>query len=344
MSPTVIAIIGLLCFPVSIGLFFAYLHHKKEVEKFSEVKSVKIADLPNVAREMEKLSGTKAKRQGLVKLSGTIVANPPLISELFQEPCIYYNSEVDLEYDEVTYYRDTLDETGVVISSERLSHPPYQGTYGDPYREQYGDPYRRTGGSSYGESGGGGGSYGESSIGSSYENYGGGQRTRIRTETDRHKENIYRNSRRINFYLQDETGQVLIDVDEAKIDNPESRDRYVSGIPHDGNLRFGNFTKSVGQYLHDQDKNARGFHVEEEFFSTKEKTYITGQLRMENGTPVIKKVKSTLDVPFLISHKSHSESLKEMKENMTYSLYGACGCLIAGMVTVILLLTRVLRF
>lgn len=122
------------------------------------------------------------------------------------------------------------------------------------------------------------------------------------------------------------------------------RREYLSGAPYDGVVRFGKFTRNIGQYLHSWEKNTRGFSFEEECLSLGQRVFITGQVRFEHSEPVIKKINAGAGIKFLITHKSHDETVKALQDRKLYVLIGAIACLVVAIVTMILIFARVLRF
>jgi hypothetical protein len=310
MSPLV-ALLGLLCFPLSVVLGFFYLSTKKSLEKLSAIESVTIAKLLSMSKELQKAVGKDVKRGGLVKLSGRVTCDRPLVSELFQESCVYYKCQVRWEYEEATYYRETIDDQGAVTHRERLSNPP--------------EGYRSRGAYGAGGSGGGyGGGMGEGDgDGGHGGGYGGGPTTRIQTEISKGWETVYEDRRDVDFVLQDDSGAIAVDPSDAEIEVERPRKDYLSGNPHDLVLRFGNFSRNVSQYGHSRNRDTLGFPFEEESLSIGQRVYITGQVRFEQQVPVIKKINPGAGIKFLITHKSHDETINALRQRQQALLVAA---------------------
>ncbi|NJK35442.1 MAG: hypothetical protein HC919_11100 [Oscillatoriales cyanobacterium SM2_2_1] len=288
-----------------------------------------------MTKELQKAVGKDVKRGGLVKLSSRVACDRPLTSELFQESCAYYKCVVKWEYEELTSYRETIDGSGNVTNRERLSHPSASDRRGSVApgggSDDDGSELGRSEGASYG------GNSGES--GSS-----GGYATRIHTDSSNGWEIIDEDRRHTRFLLQDESGQIAIDPDDAEIEVERPRREYLSGSPHDGIVRFGNFTRNIGQYLHSREKITRGFSFEEQCLSLGQRAFITGQVRFENSQPVIKKINAGAGIKFLITHKSHDLTTKALQDRKLYVLIGVIASLLVALTTLALIFARVLRF
>jgi len=99
-------VVGIILIIAGIVLFFVQKYYK---EKLYSIKSA----LPSTVSELYGLSEAVAKEigkgswQSYVKLSGIIKCDAPLISELKQQPCVYYSMKVVREYEETVTKRDS---------------------------------------------------------------------------------------------------------------------------------------------------------------------------------------------------------------------------------------------
>jgi E3 Ubiquitin ligase len=102
-------------FLIGLGLFglawFLHLQGKRvgtEILKIRATDTSTVGELKQLQASIEAEIGGGAFQQA-VELKGTIVANNPLTSELAEEECVYYRTNIEEEY-ERTYYE--TDEEG----------------------------------------------------------------------------------------------------------------------------------------------------------------------------------------------------------------------------------------
>ncbi|WP_416665719.1 E3 ubiquitin ligase family protein [Egbenema bharatensis] len=122
-------IAGLVFIAIGVVLFFV---HRNERQKAFSIRS---AELMTTA-ELSHLSGEIAREIGggswrdYVKVTGVIECDRPLISELRQEPCVYYTMTVKREYEESVTEKDSSGKTRTetrrgseVVASNQQSVP-----------------------------------------------------------------------------------------------------------------------------------------------------------------------------------------------------------------------------
>lgn len=99
------AIFGGILIVIGIVLFFVQKNYSTKLQSIRLATSSTIAELQQLASEIAVEIGGGNLRE-YVKVRGTVRSDRPLISELKQEPCVYYSMRVVREYDEQYTTRD----------------------------------------------------------------------------------------------------------------------------------------------------------------------------------------------------------------------------------------------
>jgi len=105
---------------IAVILFFVYISLRRKLELLTETQTRNVKSLA----ALEKKDSHKPQ---LTEVKGTIICDNPLISELSQTACIYYNMQVVREYEETYHEKDsdgvtqqkTRTSTQTVASNER---------------------------------------------------------------------------------------------------------------------------------------------------------------------------------------------------------------------------------
>lgn len=124
-----IAIIGFILIGIGIVLFFVQKSQRNKAFSIRTARTAKVAELAQMSQAIAQEIGGGDWRD-YVKVTGTIECEHPIISQLKQEPCVYYKMEVKREYEETVTRKDeegkTYQETqrgSEVISSHKQSTP-----------------------------------------------------------------------------------------------------------------------------------------------------------------------------------------------------------------------------
>lgn len=104
------AIFGGILIVVGIILFFVQKNYSSKLQSIRLATSSNVADLQRIANEIAGEIGSGNLRE-YVKVSGIIRCDRPLISELKQEPCVYYTMRVVREYEEQQTTTDSEGKT-----------------------------------------------------------------------------------------------------------------------------------------------------------------------------------------------------------------------------------------
>ena len=213
----------------------------------------------STAKELSEAASYVAERLGeagsfsrIANLNGTVKSDAPLISEVAQQPCVYYEMRVTREYEE---FRG--------IHSRRA---------------------RRV------------------------------RRPRRRSET------VASNSQRIPFTIEDATGRIAVDPEQADIDGVKVVDRFEPASSPGGSLlRFGAFSIDLGNQPFGLASGSRtlGYHLQEKLIPTERRVYVLGEARDDAGKLAIQKPREQ-GKEFIISLKSQDELISSTESAMKW--------------------------
>jgi hypothetical protein len=144
------------------------------------------------------------------------------------------------------------------------------------------------------------------------------------------------NTRSIPFKVRDDTGAILVNPKDAKIDGEQIVDRFepqesISG----GSISFGSFSFSLGGVGSSGGRRTLGYHFNETILPLNRNLYVLGSASDSSGELTIQKPREK-GQQFLISLKSEEELLASSQSGMKWSLYGAIACFVVGIVFVVL--------
>lgn len=119
-------IIGIMLLIVGLILFFVKKNQSHKGFSVKSARSSTVKELEATAHSITQEIGGGSWRD-YIKLWGTITSEQPLISELKQEPCVYYTMNVTREYEETTRKQDsegkwieeTVKNSEIVASNQR---------------------------------------------------------------------------------------------------------------------------------------------------------------------------------------------------------------------------------
>jgi hypothetical protein len=128
-----VGIIGIVLLIVAAISFFIHRDQKNKSFSLKSARSVTVAELQHMAKEIAGEIGGGNWRD-YVKIWGKIQVDPPLVSELKQEPCVYYSMSVTREYEETVTEKDSEGKT--VRRTNRGSETVAQNKQSIPFQLQ----------------------------------------------------------------------------------------------------------------------------------------------------------------------------------------------------------------
>jgi hypothetical protein len=144
------------------------------------------------------------------------------------------------------------------------------------------------------------------------------------------------NIRSVPFKVRDDTGTILVNPNDAKIEGEQIVDRFepqnsISG----GTVSIGKFSFSLGGLSTlGGGRRTLGYHFSETILPLNRNAYVLGAASDSSGQLMIQKPREKGQ--YLISLKSEEELLKSSKSGMLYSLIGAIACFVVGLIFVII--------
>lgn len=138
----------------------------------------------------------------------------------------------------------------------------------------------------------------------------------------------------INFQLDDDTGKIQINPNDAEIEAIEVVNRYELAPNHQSSLSFGEFHLDIP--LHNSgDKRVLGYQYNEWILPVESKIYVLGEISDSDGHLVIHQ---PLDKNnrFLITHKSKEEFLQNKISQMVNQKTVMMTCGIIGIICTII--------
>jgi hypothetical protein len=143
------------------------------------------------------------------------------------------------------------------------------------------------------------------------------------TTAARRSEMVENNQQRVRFFVRDTAGRVLVEPDQANLDQIETADRFEPAQPKPGER-----TRTLG-YRYQEQALPIGTHV-----------YVLGCVVDGGGQPMIARSPRDLKQRFMISRRSERE-LTTAATNAAHKLYYAAGGSgLVGLVLVVLGLVR----
>lgn len=122
-------IFGVILLVVGIVLFFVQKDHRTKAYSLKIARAVTVAELEKLSKEIAQEMGGGSWRD-YVKLTGTVMCDRPLTSELTQTPCVHYSMSVRREYEETVTRRDSdgnetreTERSSETVSSNQQSVP-----------------------------------------------------------------------------------------------------------------------------------------------------------------------------------------------------------------------------
>jgi len=138
-------------------------------------------------------------------------------------------------------------------------------------------------------------------------------------KTERGSATLSKSTRQVDFYVEDETGQILVSPDQAKVEGVKIYDQF---HPAD---TIEELEISVGEveiefFPQDEDKHhTLGYTYQEIMLPVETQVYILGEVSDRDGNLQIHAPREE-NQPFLITHKSEEEVAQEKKKSVVSRL------------------------
>ncbi|WP_017304789.1 E3 ubiquitin ligase family protein [Spirulina subsalsa] len=158
-----------------------------------------------------------------------------------------------------------------------------------------------------------------------------GKRRKVRRTKTR---TINQNESQINFLLEDETGKIKINPNEAKIDAIQVVNRFEPATNQGLSVSWGGVSLNLPTRF-DSDYKTLGYQYNEEILPIDIDISIFGELRDQDNELVVKRPGDKKQ-PFLISHKSQDEVLQDQEKELSNTILWSTLCPILGVILIII--------
>lgn len=149
------------------------------------------------------------------------------------------------------------------------------------------------------------------------------RRTRTGTTT------VASNSQRVHFYVQDESGKILVNPNDADIDAVKVVDKYEPG--QRSTVSFGSFSFNVRSS--GSGRRILGYEFEERILPLDRRVYVLGEATDTSGELMVQKPQEK-GKPFIVSLKSEEELTRSTEGKIKGLMIGAIVCWVAGLAAI----------
>ncbi|WP_372371069.1 E3 ubiquitin ligase family protein [Candidatus Uabimicrobium sp. HlEnr_7] len=132
------------------------------------------------------------------------------------------------------------------------------------------------------------------------------------TRRRRSSDVMTKDTRHIPFYLEDETGKILIEGEGADMDTVQVVNK-LERHPRNNNLAMGNMVLDLARVITNQSRNRTiGYRLKESIVPLDKKLYILGEVSSNDKTLSIRKPVAS-GSPFIISTKSEEQLIRSQQ-------------------------------
>jgi len=150
--------------------------------------------------------------------------------------------------------------------------------------------------------------------------------------TRRGSDVISSNSQSVQFFVEDDTGKILVNPNSASLDTVKSVDKFDPAGASMNALSFGSFNISIPSL--GAGRRTLGYRYVEEIIPLNRKVYVLGEASDSSGELMVQKPKDKKE-NFLISLKSEEELVSGVENIIKWTLIGAIAADAIGVVLLI---------
>ncbi len=147
--------------------------------------------------------------------------------------------------------------------------------------------------------------------------------------TVRKSETVASNQRSILFILEDKTGKIEVDPDNAQIDTIKIVDEFRPGEAVGNMVSYGNFSQVLNNSIKTSQTHTLGYHYRESILPVGRDVLVLGTVNDETGSLKISKPISN-EQKFLISLKTSTVLIEETNQNEKNITRWMIGCFVAA--------------
>jgi hypothetical protein len=154
---------------------------------------------------------------------------------------------------------------------------------------------------------------------------------RVTSRTQRGSETVSEYSQRIPFDLIDNSGQVRVDPEGAKIESVEVLNEFRPDSPAGGLLSYGSFSLALGSDGGHGDRRTLGYRYKETVLPLDRPVLVVGTASDATGTIALEQP-TQAGQPYIITLKSHEAITKSVDQSAKIAFWSMVGCLGVGVV------------
>ena len=156
---------------------------------------------------------------------------------------------------------------------------------------------------------------------------------RSERRTIRGSEVISSNTQSIHFYVEDDTGSILINPSNASLHTIKAVDRFeTSSGSNTGTIQFGQFSFNVPS--RSSGRRTLGYRYVEEIIPVERRVYVLGEASDSTGELMLQ-LPSDKKESFIVSLKSEEELIKATEGSIVLYLVGAIIAIIIGIALIV---------
>ncbi|MEM9218044.1 MAG: E3 ubiquitin ligase family protein [Cyanobacteria bacterium P01_F01_bin.150] len=155
------------------------------------------------------------------------------------------------------------------------------------------------------------------------------------TETEKHSETLSSERQSVPFWVQDETGAIQVDPEDADLETINVVKEFQPNQPRGGMLSYGSFSLDVSPYGRRSGRQTVGYRYQESIVPIDRKGLVVGMVSDHTGELVIQKPLKS-DQKFIISLKNDEALTQAVKQGAKQASYGMIGCGVLGVIFIVL--------
>jgi hypothetical protein len=155
------------------------------------------------------------------------------------------------------------------------------------------------------------------------------------TRVQRGSESMETNENKVDFWIRDDTGRVLVHPEQADLDLVQTKEQYQPAETHSKQVDFGLFNITIPAGSGGIGRQTLGYRATEQVLETGIRVYVLGCASDYNGQPAIT-VHPKSEGRFMISRRSERDLANSASATSRNLYFAAAGTGVLGMLLTIL--------
>lgn len=158
------------------------------------------------------------------------------------------------------------------------------------------------------------------------------------TRVQRGSETVESNENKVDFWIRDDTGRVLVHPEQAELDLVKTKEQFQAATSHGvgQTLDFGLFSFTLPAPHFTTGRQTLGYRVTEEILETGIRVYVLGCASDYNGVPAITFNARKKDQRFMVSRRTERELANSAAKTARTLYFAAAGTGMLGVLLVVL--------